>query len=174
MAIHNHIHLLTGPVQGGKTSFMAEKIPQLKEGGVRVNGFLCPGIISEGRRTDFTLLNIETGKQLLMGSEQEQEEWEKFRRFYFNPQAFHEGSKWIMDSVKEKADLLVIDEVGPMELEGSGWSRILDFLENKSDIIQLWIVRQEIVPDVILRWNIPDHQVYTTKSIEGLLRNWQL
>lgn len=174
MELHHHIHVLSGPVQGGKTSFIAEKIPQLKERGLRVGGFLCPGTIAEGRRTDFKLMNIGTGKELPMGNEQELMGWTKFRRFYFNPKTFHEGTKWIMEAIREKADLLVIDEVGPMELEGSGWSDILDFLENKKDIIQLWIVRQEIVPDVLQRWHIPDHHVYTLESIKSLFRKWEL
>lgn len=174
MALHHHIHVLSGAVQSGKTSYLIEKIPQLKERGFRVGGFLCPGTISEGRRTDFRLVNIETGVALPMGNEQEIKDWTKFRRFYFNPQTFQEGTRWMMEAIREKADLLVIDEVGPMELEGSGWSRLLDILGNKSDIKQLWIVREEIIPDVILRWNIPANHVYTLKSIKSLFRKWEL
>ncbi|MEN8202266.1 MAG: nucleoside-triphosphatase [Bacteroidota bacterium] len=172
--LNHHIHVLTGAVQGGKTTLVTEMAEQLRKKGIRVRGFLCPGAISGGRRTDFKLVNIHTGYQLAMGSEKEKRDWIKYRRFYFNPEAFRQGTAWIKSSVSENAEILVIDEVGPMELEKMGWSEILDFLENKNNIIQLWIVRQEIVPEVIRRWKIPDQQVFTAASIESFLRKWQI
>jgi len=174
MVENRHIHVLTGPVQGGKTTLVAEKVAQLKDSGIRVEGFLCPGTMTGRRRSDFTLMNIGSGQKVAMGSEAQMTDWIKYRRFFFNPDAFSEGSLWIKKALAEQADLLIIDEVGPMELEGMGWSDILDFLENKTDINQLWIVRQEILPEVTRRWNIPDQQVFTAKSIEGLLRKWQI
>lgn len=171
---HPHLHVLTGPVLGGKTSLLREKTALLKEGGFRVMGILCPGKISEGRRSEFWLENIHTGEQIPMGSERVMEGWKKYRRFYFNPQAFLTGEVWIQNAVSEQADLLVLDEVGPMELEGQGWYGILEKLQNNSGIKQLWTVREKLVPEVCRRWNIPDDQVYTGKSMEALLKKWQL
>ena len=65
----------------------------------------------------------------------------------------------------EPVDLLVLDEVGPMELEGLGWSEILDSLEQQTNTRQLWVVRQEIVSEACRRWNIPDHVVSSTNHV---------
>jgi len=171
--IHHHIHVLTGPVQGGKTSLLKERIALLKKGGIRVMGFICPGTISQGRRSEFQLENIHTGQRVAMGSEKEKKGWVKYRRFYFNPEAFSQGKAWIEKAVSEQADLLVIDEVGPMELEGMGWSEILDFLENKTGVFQLWIVRQQILPEVLGKWKIPEDQIFTFETIEDLMKKWK-
>jgi nucleoside-triphosphatase THEP1 len=152
---------------------MAEQLTLLKNKGIRVKGFLCPGSLSEGRRSDFSLKNIHNGQELAMGSDTEKEGWIKYRRFYFNPEAFRLGSLWIKEALEEPADLLVIDEVGPMELDGMGWSEILDTLENKSGMDQLWIVRQGILAEVIRRWKISDQQVCTTESMASLFRTWK-
>jgi len=169
----HHIQVLTGPVQGGKTTFVAEQLVGLKTKGIRVHGFLCPGTLDRGRRSGFTLQNIHTGQQLAMGSETKQTGWLKYKRFYFNPAAFILGRAWIEHALSAQADLLVIDEVGPMELEGMGWSEILHILEHKTGMIQLWIVRQDILPEVSGRWHIPEQAVYTKKSLEKLFETWE-
>jgi len=171
--LHQHIHVLTGKVQGGKTTFITNQIKELRKIGVIVMGMLCPGLITEGRRSEFSLVNIETGHQISMGTEQKKNKWQKYRRFYFNPEAFIKGSEWIKDSLMKSPDLLVIDEVGPMELEGLGWSSTLGSMAKESDITQLWIVRQDIVSEVILKWKIPDDHVYTMLTIEGLFKKWK-
>jgi nucleoside-triphosphatase THEP1 len=67
---------------------------------------------------------------------------------------------------------VILDEVGPMELEGSGWDRILKFLEKQQDIIQLWIVREQILQKVLERWSIPySHLLGTTDEEEDDLLN---
>lgn len=171
---HHQVHVLTGPVQGGKTSLLAEQAALLKHGGIKVMGILSPGVISEGRRTEFQLENIHTGQRIPMGREKEQKGWMKYRRFYFNPEAFRKGRAWIEQAVTEQADLLLIDEVGPLELEGMGWSGILDSLRNESGIRQVWTVRESLVPEVCRRWKIIENQVYTTDSMDVLLKKWQI
>lgn len=171
-AIRSHIFILTGPVQGGKTTGVSEKISLLRDKGVKVCGFLCPGSFSEGKRSAFTLMNLETGVRIPMGDVNEQKGWVKFRRFFFNPEAFIQGELWIKSCLNKDPGLLVIDEVGPMELEGDGWAKTLDTLAQNSSITQLWIVRQEIVQEVLRKWIIPEDQTYTLDSIDNLTHRW--
>ena len=135
-------------------------------------GFLCPGSFSEGKRSAFTLMDLETGSRIPMGDVNEQKGWVKFRRFFFNPEAFIQGELWIQSCFKKDPGLLVIDEVGPMELEGGGWAKTLDTLAQNSTVAQLWMVRQEIVQEVLRKWSIPEDQVYTAESIDNLIQRW--
>ena len=167
-----HIFVLTGPVQGGKTTLVSEKVSLLREKGVKVLGFLCPGSFSEGKRSAFSLVDLETGRRIPMGDTNEQKGWVKFRRFFFNPEAFIQGELWIKSCLKRDPDLLVIDEVGPMELAGDGWAKTLDTLAQNSSVTQLWIVRQPIIQEVLRKWSIPEDQVYTAESIDNLTQRW--
>jgi nucleoside-triphosphatase THEP1 len=54
---------------------------------------------------------------------------------------------------------VVIDEVGPMELEGGGWSDTLDMLARQATPIQCWSVRKPLVRKVMERWNISSGHV---------------
>ena len=74
--------------------------------------------------------------------------------------AFKQGKEWIRECLKQEAQVLVIDEVGPMELEGSGWSVLLDELVKETVPVQLWSVRENILQEVMQRWNIdPVHLI---------------
>ena len=171
-ARHSQIYVLTGPVQGGKTTLVSEKISLLREKGVKVWGFLCPGSFTEGKRSAFSLVDLETGCRIPLGDANAQKGWVKFRRFFFNPEAFIAGELWIKRCLTRDPNLVVIDEVGPMELEGNGWAKTLDTLAHKSSLTQLWIVRQEIVQEVLRKWSIPEDQVYTAESIDNLTQRW--
>ncbi len=118
---HADILLVTGSVEGGKTSYLSALVDLLKDKGVNVGGFLCPGIFEQGKRSDFVLENIGDGKQVRMATSRKSEGWIPYRRFYFNPEAFRQGKEWISLCLQGKPQVVVIDEVGPMEMEDSGW-----------------------------------------------------
>lgn len=149
------IFLLTGSVQGGKTTFLGSLIERLTDERTKVGGFLCPGTFDSGIRSAFSLKNILTGVELPMGSARESLDWFKYRRFWFNPEAFKEGEEWIRESLRQEAQIIVVDEVGPMELEGAGWSEILDDLVKMPLPLQLWSVRENILQEVMQRWDVP-------------------
>ncbi len=155
------ILLVSGPVQGGKTSYLTELVDLLKKRGLKLGGFLARGSFHSGERSGFTLKNIRGGMELPMASAQETAGWFKYRRFWFNPNAFKLGRSWILSSLKEEPDVLVIDEVGPMELEGSGWSESLSSLRNSSVPVQLWSVRDSLLNEVMEHWNISTEHVFT-------------
>ena len=156
---HNNIFLLKGAVQGGKTAFLSAMTELFQKEGITVGGFLSPGKVSEGKRSGFDLRQIGTGTQVNMAGLQEKEHWFKYRRFWFNPMAFAQGEIWMEESLKNKDRVLVIDEVGPMELEGRGWAGLLDRLVKHNKMLQLWSVREQLVSQVLEQWFIGSTQV---------------
>ena len=155
------IFLITGDIQGGKTSYLSELIELLSRRSISVGGFLAPGSFESGKRSGFRLKNIVSGDELAMASTQETATWLKYRRFWFNPDVFTLGKKWIYESLKANPDVIVIDEVGPMEHEGSGWSETLEFLTSSSVPVQLWSVREKLSGEVMEHWSISsDHLIH--------------
>ena len=148
------IFIITGIIQGGKTSFLTELIELLRKRSLSVGGFLAPGSFESGKRSGFRLKNIVSGDELAMASTIETATWIKYRRFWFNPDAFTLGREWICESLKANPDVIVIDEVGPMEMEGSGWSETLEFLKSSSVPVQLWSVREKLSGEVMEHWSI--------------------
>jgi len=153
------IFLVTGPVQAGKTTFLTSVAELLENEHIAVGGFLCPGTFTSGLRAGFDLKQIGSDLVLCLATDRSREGYLKFRRFWFNPQAFTRGQSWIDQCLEQHKEILIIDEVGPMELEGGGWSSMLDGLAEKKGPVQCWSVRKALVQEVMERWQIGSGQV---------------
>ncbi len=165
-AQQQNIFLITGTIQGGKTSYLIELVELLRKRGLSLGGFLAPGSFDSGERSGFKLKNILTGVEIQMASTKEIAGWFKYRRFWFNPDAFIQGMEWIRKIMPDEPQVVVIDEVGPMELEGSGWWEILEFLKSSTVPVQLWSVRENLIEEVMQRWDIPDSHIIRIDEAE--------
>ena len=93
--------------------------------------------------------------------------WLRHRGFYFNPDALRKGEEILSDGMQNGAELLVIDEVGPVELSGGGWSRILGEMEKEYHTPQIWVVREKILHEVKDRWQIPEQNIYHAETADA-------
>jgi nucleoside-triphosphatase THEP1 len=158
-APHTNIFLVTGKVQSGKSTFVKTLIQSGKQQQLKIVGFIAEGTFKNGIRDSFILTDIETGKKITLAGISEMEGWSRYRDFYFNPEAFKAGEKMLSGGLERGADLLVLDELGPMELTGNGWSGVIEKLEKNYDIPQLWVVRDRILREVRDRWHVPQQNV---------------
>jgi len=163
------IMLITGRIQGGKTTFVSMLVKGLAEEGYSVAGFLSRGHDQGEVRLGYDLENIETGESWPLASVHPIPGWTPFRRFWFNPETFRRGEEWLLGKERERPHLMVIDEVGPLEMEDRGWSPLLAEL-NRADrpVPQLWVAREHIVPVLKESWNIPDSEVFHMREWEPL------
>lgn len=169
--------LITGSVQAGKTSYLSELVDVLIEKDLSPGGFLAPGSFKSGERSGFDLKNIKTGEHLPLASNTEHTGWIKFKNFWFNPAAFKSGQLWIEALLEADPEVVVIDEVGHLELEGSGWFAILESLKRQARTIQLWSVRESLISEVMHRWDIPDSHIIPIDIMQPnqaaeLICNW--
>lgn len=165
-----NIFLLSGPVEAGKTAYLEKLAVLVEAAGIGPCGFLCNGIFIEGEKMGFKLLNLQTGreqffagkKEFLEGKEQEVG-WINYGRYYFDPEGFKQGEQWIENMLRYPMNkvrgLIIIDEVGPLELDAKGWSTSLDKLVHLEHGIQLWSVREKSLPAVMKKWKIRDDRV---------------
>jgi nucleoside-triphosphatase THEP1 len=171
----NNILIVSGKVHTGKTTFVSILAEVLKRDRLTLAGFICPGSFSGGRRSAYTLVDLDDGTGYPFATTEEREGWIRFRRFFFNPEALKQGERIIMKGLEKGADLLVLDEVGPLELEGGGWSRLLGSLKKEERVMQLWVARESILEDLCRRWGIPGENIYRVddkngKRMAGIMR----
>jgi len=148
--------ILTGDVNQGKTGFIISLVSRLKEHGIRVGGLFAPGIIRNGIKEGFWLEDISSGKKYLLASRKPADGWIKQGHFYFNPEGIQEGNRILMQAVPGNFELVVIDEVGPMELGNGGWSPAIKKLCASSMVPQIWAVRRSLTEKVARKWNVGD------------------
>ncbi|MCK5338882.1 MAG: hypothetical protein KAJ50_08725 [Bacteroidales bacterium] len=150
------IIIITGEVQEGKTTFLIELIALLKAKELRIKGFIARGVHDDSGRIGYDLEDVSNGESCMYIRNSYNKDWYRHGKYYFSPDGLEFGAEIIDEVYCDETDLLVIDEVGPVELKGRGWADEIDRLVNTSYIMQLWVVRKPILKKVIRQWNIGD------------------
>jgi nucleoside-triphosphatase THEP1 len=146
--------IITGEIREGKTTYASTLIQMLQERGVAADGFLAPGIDKDGERQGFELREIKTGQRFPLCSTTPDASRHREGFYYFDPEGIREGNR-ILDSVDTTStQILVIDEIGRMELRNQGWGASIERLTRYSRPLHLWIVRHELVKVVSGKWNV--------------------
>ncbi len=106
---------LTGRPGVGKTSVLLRAVEILKANGFRIGGMISQESRDRGTRMGFEIVDLETGRQgwLAHVNQRTGPRVSKYRVNLSDLNTIGAGS--ILRAV-EKADIIVIDEIGPMEL----------------------------------------------------------
>ena len=96
-------------------------------------------------------------------------------RFYFNEEGIQFGKNILDLSNQNNSDFIIVDEVGPFELRGKGWSESLETLILSENNNMIWVVREKLVYDILRRFGITDALIFdisedsTEEVIEKLI-----
>jgi nucleoside-triphosphatase THEP1 len=135
------VFVISGDTGSGKTTQLIELIKLLKENNKTVSGIIAHGLLESGQRTGFDIEDLSSGKIMpLCRAEKMVDHVEQTGKFSFSKSGIEFGKK----ALSVKSDLLVIDEIGPLELAGGGWSEHLF----SSDSALLIVVRTELLIEI--------------------------
>ena len=140
--------ILTGESGTGKTTLLEWLVDRLKQQGTSVAGVLCPGEMENGIRTSFDLRNISTGEETLLGARTTAAEQ---RRFTFSEDGLAAAKSALSCKACSDADVVIVDEVGPMEIKGRGFHSSLSSLL-ALPCVHIWVVRPSLVEAVSRHW----------------------
>ncbi len=154
--------IITGVKGSGKTTKLLNIIRLLKDKGIGIIGFIAVGEWLNGKRNKYTLVDAATEKSIVVCSVVQKEGYSKFGRFYFNPQAIKFGEKILLEHVT-KQRVVVIDEVGPFEMEDRVWHSSLKFQLNSTNNILLIAVRESLVSDVMKKYNLTSASIFNIR-----------
>jgi nucleoside-triphosphatase THEP1 len=112
--------VVVGSKNSGKTAFLEVLVRNARKRGLRVAGFLSQGQWREGEKPDYFLVDLDRAHNYLLASETPHPSRPFFYgRYYFNPEIFEVGNRILKES--SSADMLVLDEFGPLERTGKGF-----------------------------------------------------
>ncbi|GAP43610.1 nucleoside-triphosphatase THEP1 [Lentimicrobium saccharophilum] len=149
------LFIITGEQGSGKTSLLKALSTSLAQRGKTCGGILAHGKWDDNLRSGFDLEFIPDGKTVTLCESAPREGWIRFRRFWFNPLAFDLGKLWLTESIVKKPEVLMLDEIGPAEMENGGWAAILPglFAEARHRLV-IVTVRARLSEAVVERWNL--------------------
>ncbi len=163
------IFIVSGAQGAGKTTFTQELISQLLIKGITSGGILAKGYWKENVRERFDLIDLLTKEKMIFCQREKKTGWEKVRHFYINPLGQSFGEKALHPDNLKDVDIVVIDEVGPFEIEGKGWADSIEKLLNESELPMIWVVRESIVWEVLEKWEIEPIQIFHINEKEPLI-----
>ncbi|HUU52766.1 MAG TPA: nucleoside-triphosphatase [Candidatus Heimdallarchaeota archaeon] len=137
------IHILKGPVHSGKTTMLQRVTAQLKRKNITVAGFLSLYTEDKGEFIGYDLYDLRRETRTSFIRKAGKNHWQKIGSYFFIPKSLDNAQKIIRRS--KNADICVVDEVGPLELEGKGlWPALKKVIDLPSPDYVL-VVRETIL-----------------------------
>ena len=140
--------LWTGPRHSGKTTSAADLAKKVKNKGFSVSGLLAPSIYTNGQLTGFDAVNISSGERIQLSQRKQATESNSVGEFTFSKEGLKFGSNALDSTSARSADLIIIDEFGPLELTGGGWRKNTDSILSDTKALLVLVVRDEIINKV--------------------------
>lgn len=144
--------ILTGSRGRGKTTTCSRWIEEAVHEGWSVSGLLCQAVFENGIKTGIDVKDLATGEThnlaiLVDGTfaEVATDHWK------FSPQALQWGSQ-VLKSI-QKCDLLVVDELGPLEFyRHQGWVESFDLIARNEYRLAVIVIRPELLEEACKLW----------------------
>ncbi|RLG53090.1 MAG: hypothetical protein DRN96_00760 [Thermoproteota archaeon] len=128
--------LITGPPGSGKSTLISCVVSELTERGVKVGGVVTPELRKHGRRVAFLMRDLLTGEEVVIASVSLGKPGPRVSKYRVDVEAIDRvGAKAIQLAIK-LADVIVIDEVGKMELFSRNFSQqVVAALESNKPVL---------------------------------------
>ena len=144
--------ILTGEKGEGKTTLCSELAELVRARGGRVAGVLSPGFWDDGVRSGYQVEDLLTGRRKWLARRSEGPSDIRQGPYCFDEAALRFGRQALAAAAEAEPDLVIVDEVGPLELRGEGWGSELDRFQAQQPCAMLWVVRPVLVDEARRRW----------------------
>jgi nucleoside-triphosphatase THEP1 len=151
--------IISGEIGEGKTTALRDIVTALKDTGKDARGILAPRIIENGITTGYDIMDIRSGIRtpFLRLTHPEITGPEKFTLYN---EGYRAGLLALDPGKCTGNDIVVIDEAGPLELRGEGWSGRISELLEKKNITVIVAVRKALVGKVKEKFGINDALIF--------------
>ena len=144
----NNIYILSGPIRSGKTT----QLLNWSAGRNDIYGILTPDI--DGKRV---FMDVHSGEQFAMEADAGDLDIITVGRYVFSQSAFQRARRVITNSFgNSNACWLIIDEIGPLELNNDGFAGVLKEAINSAnrDLKILLVVREGLFEKIKNKFGI--------------------
>jgi nucleoside-triphosphatase THEP1 len=151
---HKKLILWTGRKHSGKTTSTAGLVRIARDEGFDAAGLLAEALYHDGRLIGFDAIDLQTENRAPLA--RRRNGGGESVPFDFIAEGVELGRKALCIAATQSADLIVVDEFGPLEMNSQGWRTDVDLLIRTSEALILLVVREELAGQVQnLYLNIP-------------------
>lgn len=143
----NEVLLLAGERGVGKTCLCQRVVREACERGLSCAGVVSPAVFEDGEKTGIMLVDVATGEHRPLAVADDLRGEVRWGKYRFVSEALDWGAQVLKAATP--CDLLVVDELGPLELEaGQGLVVALHVLNAGGFSLALVVVRPELVENL--------------------------
>ena len=140
------VYVITGAPGVGKTTALIRLVKMLKSAGVSVDGFYSVEIKEEGVRKGFSFVDVSTGNSVELASVSG--DGIRFGRYKVKVKNVEEFVPKVIKRAVEYSKVVVIDEIGPMELFSESFRKAVEELL-KTDKVVIAVVHRSFSHDLM-------------------------
>jgi len=144
---HPTLTLWIGPKHSGKTTSAGQLVERARGKGITTAGILAPSVYRVGELIGFDVIDIHTGGRVPL-ARRELASAQRVGSFGMAPEGIEFGNAALNSPVARSAELVIVDEFGPLELQGDGWRPAVDSLIDLAQGTILLVVRMTLVAQV--------------------------
>jgi nucleoside-triphosphatase THEP1 len=155
--------ILTGAVHSGKTTFLRAVAAEARKRSTPVGGYLSPAAWDQGQRIGYDLLTLPDEKLIPFMRMDSRADSERIGPYHLIPETLGLAQDIIRSATSKP--LVIVDEVGPLELAGGGvWSALEESLRRpprklvltiRDPLVQAFLARIPREPTDIVRADSP-------------------
>ncbi len=136
--------VITGAQDSGKTTALEQVVSRLHETDRHLVGFLQLSVREDGRKVGFRLRDIASAREVQFADRVGHERGEHGTGFRFHAEGFQLGHRALRGA--RSGGVVIVDELGPVELRGGGHMPALRRALSKSPAAVVVTVRRHLIP----------------------------
>ncbi|MGC9359878.1 MAG: nucleoside-triphosphatase [Anaerolineae bacterium] len=137
---------ITGPKRSGKTTLCARLVQRCTDLGLCVGGVLAPDRIKEGAKAGIDVVWLRDGQRHALARIVPRDKATTVGEYAFDQQVLDDTLAVLLRDLSASLDLVVIDEIGRLELkQGGGYAAALDAIASSPVPVVAVTVRPELV-----------------------------
>jgi nucleoside-triphosphatase len=143
--------IVTGAIGAGKTTWCQQLVALAQADGARVRGLLSPAVFTGATKTGIALVDLASGETRALAHLRTADQTDggiATQRWRFDAETIAWGNA-ILAAITT-ADLLVVDEIGPLELErGEGFTHALPLIAAGASRMTCVVVRVHLLGQML-------------------------
>jgi len=164
--------ILTGGRGEGKTTLCLALAERARRAGWTVGGIVSPCYGNSRQCEVYTVKDLQSGEERVLARRSKQAGTIRVGAFAFEPEGIAFGRQALESAKEANVQLLIVDEVGPLELQGDGWAPVLERLLADVFGVMVWVVRPELVEEVRKRYPLLVHAEVVRAAEAGVEDLW--